>query len=62
MEEGIRDIDRNRVFMNGVDEKYAELFAQGKPIHPYSLQCKVFSLYPVFKGVYALFLRVHTKV
>ena len=30
--------------MNVVDEKYAELFAQGKPIHPYSLQCKAFSL------------------
>jgi len=27
-----------------------------------ALQCKAFSLYPVFKGVYALFLRVHTKV
>jgi len=30
--------------MNGVDEKYAELFAQGKPIHPYSLQCKTVSI------------------
>jgi hypothetical protein len=25
-------------------KKYAELFAQGKPIHPYSLQCKVVSI------------------
>jgi len=25
-------------------KKYAELFAQGKPIHPYSLQCKAFSI------------------
>ena len=33
-------------------KKYAELFAQGKPIHPYSLQCKAFRLCPVFKGAY----------
>jgi hypothetical protein len=24
-------------------KKYVELFAQGKPIHPYSLQCKAVS-------------------
>jgi hypothetical protein len=52
IEDGIRDIDRNRVFTNAVNKKYAELFAQGKPIHPYSLQCKAFSLCPVFKGAY----------
>jgi hypothetical protein len=28
IEEGIQDIDRNRLFMNGVDEKYAELFVR----------------------------------
>ena len=44
IEDGMRDIDRNRVFTNAVNKKYAELFAQGKPIHPYSLQCKVFSI------------------
>jgi len=33
-------------------KKYAELIAQGKPVHPYSLQCKVVSLCPVFKGAY----------
>jgi hypothetical protein len=38
--------------MNGADEKYAELFAQGKPIHPHRLQGRAFSLYPVFKGAY----------
>ena len=26
------------------NEKHAELFAKGKPIHPYSLQCKVFHI------------------
>jgi len=25
-------------------KEYAELFAQGKPIHPYSLQCKAFNI------------------
>ena len=44
MKEGIQEIDRNRVFMNCVDEKNAELFAQGKPIHPYSQQCRAFSI------------------
>jgi hypothetical protein len=39
-----RDINRRRVSTNGVDEKYAELFAQGKPIHPYNLQCKAVSI------------------
>ena len=38
IEDGIQDIDRNRVFTNAVNLKHAELFAQGKPIHPYSLQ------------------------
>jgi len=25
-------------------KKHAELFAKGKPIHPYSLQCKVLNI------------------
>jgi hypothetical protein len=32
------------MFTNAVNLKHAELLAQGKPIHPYSLQCKAFSI------------------
>jgi hypothetical protein len=28
IEDGIRDIDRNRVFTNAVNKKYAEMFAR----------------------------------
>ncbi len=44
IEDGIRDIDRNRVFTNAANLKHAELFAKGKPIHPYSLQCKALNI------------------
>ncbi len=37
MDDGMRDVNRDRVFTNAVNLKHAELFAKGKPIHPYSL-------------------------
>lgn len=38
-------------------KKYAELFAQGKPIHPYSLQCKAVSILKYSSTPYTLSIR-----
>jgi len=57
IEDGIWDIDRNRVFMNAVNLKYDELFAKGKPIHPYILQCKVFNILRYSSTPYTLSIR-----
>jgi hypothetical protein len=43
--------------LNCVNKKYAELFAQGKPIHPYSLQCKDFHILKYSSTPYTLFIR-----